>query len=133
MRGQRSTLPAVWAWLAVLAMLLGGVLPALQGRMVQSAGAASTVQVPAEERGGEGSSHETAPAKLRRIAPPPAPSQPPTVIPVSALLAEPWLASFPLLAAAPVLRGDWPRAEPHTPLAERPGRRVQRGQAPPLG
>ncbi|KIS39754.1 hypothetical protein WJ66_00214, partial [Stenotrophomonas maltophilia WJ66] len=62
MRGQRPALASLLAWVAMLALLLG-TLP-----LLPHPATAATVQVPLEERGGEGPLQEEAPAKLRRCA-----------------------------------------------------------------
>lgn len=130
MRGQRATLSGFWVWLAMAALLLGG-LPALHGRSGEHPVAAS-LQQPLEERGGEGSAHEQGPAKLRRSAAPPArtlPAPPPCAPALLAL--DLLLESFPVTLAAPLPGNDGLQTASHPRWAERPGRRVQRGQAPP--
>lgn len=128
MRGQRPTLAVVLAWLSVLVLVLG-TLPALGQGGLRLAGPVQ--QAPLEEGGGEGRLAEPGPAKLRRQAPMPAPA------PAAPSLArlDAWLdcdvdLMHSMLAAASV-RPDWPLATPDTPWADAPGRRQQRGQAPP--
>ncbi|MGF6418708.1 hypothetical protein ABH900_002191 [Stenotrophomonas sp. AN71] len=127
MRGQRPALASLLAWVAMLALLLG-TLP-----LLPHPATAMTVQVPLEERGGEGPLQEEAPAKLRRSSSAPVKvterARPP-------LLASQWLRTeLDLVPTAPAMAGmrpDWPLAAPDTPWADAPGRRQQRGQAPPL-
>jgi hypothetical protein len=126
MRGQRPALASLLAWVAMLALLLG-TLP-----LLPQAQAGMAVQVPLEERGGEGpcrKKHRPAPLRLRsgeaaeKARPP-------------LLLASQWLRTelelVPATPAMPGVRPDWPLAAPDTPWADAPGRRQQRGQAPPL-
>ncbi len=126
MRGQRPALASLLAWVAMLALLLG-TLPLLSHGQ-----AGMAVQMPLEERGGEAPLQEEAPAKLRRGASTPvkATENPPL------LLASQWLRTeldlVPATPAMPGVRPDWPLATPDTPWADAPGRRQQRGQAPPL-
>ncbi len=127
MRGQRPALASLLAWVAMLALLLG-TLP-----LLPHPATAMTLQMPLEERGGEGPFQEEAPAKLRRCASAPvkaAEKAPPL------LLASQWLRTerelVPATPAMPGVRPDWPLAAPDTPWADAPGRRQQRGQAPPL-
>lgn len=127
MRGQRPALASLLAWVAMLALLLG-TLPLLP---LGQAGMA--VQMPLEERGGEGAQEE-APAKLRRCPAAPVKSADKARPPL--LLASQWLRTeLDLVPATPAMHGvrpDWPLAAPDTPWADAPGRRQQRGQAPPL-
>ena len=127
MRGQRPALASLLAWVAMLALLLG-TLPLLPHGQ-----AGMAVQMPLEERGGEGALQEEAPAKLRRCAATP---QKTTDTSPPLLLARQWLHSelqlIPTAPAHAVAQTDWPLAAPDTPWADAPGRRQQRGQAPPL-
>ncbi|AWH31153.1 MULTISPECIES: hypothetical protein [Stenotrophomonas] len=129
MRGRRPALASLLAWIAMLALLLG-TLPLLP---VAHAGLAQAQQQPLEERGGERGAHEEAPAKLRRCAAAP---QKTTDTAPPLLLARQWLHSelqlIPTAPAHAVAQPDWPLAAPDTPWADAPGRRQQRGQAPPL-
>lgn len=126
MRGQRPALATVLAWLALLSMLVTG-LPLL-GHARNAA--ATTLQQPAEERRG-GELAEESPAKLRRVASarPAAQAerdpQPAPVESFDALMAT--VADLPPHALPAI--GSVPAA----PLPAAPGRRVQRGQAPPQG
>ncbi|WP_303638220.1 hypothetical protein [Stenotrophomonas tuberculopleuritidis] len=130
MRGRRPALASLLAWVAMLGLLLG-TLPLLP---MAHTGSIQAVQPPLEERGGERPVHEEAPAKLRRCASTPckAPHAPPPPL----LLASHWLRSeLDLIPTAPApcgARPDWPLAAPDMPWADAPGRRQQRGQAPPL-
>ncbi|PZS51297.1 hypothetical protein A7X61_18680 [Stenotrophomonas maltophilia] len=127
MRGQRPALASLLAWVAMLALLLG-TLPLLPHGQ-----AGMAVQMPLEERGGE-ALQEEAPAKLRRCAAAPVKSAEKARPPL--LLASQWLRTelelIPATPAMPGVRPDWPLAAPDTPWADAPGRRQQRGQAPPL-
>ncbi len=127
MRGQRPALASLLAWVAMLALLLG-TLPLLPHGQ-----AGMAVQMPLEERGGE-ALQEEAPAKLRRCAAAPVKSAEKARPPL--LLASQWLRTeLELVPATPGMAGvrpDWPLAAPDTPWADAPGRRQQRGQAPPL-
>lgn len=127
MRGQRPALASLLAWVAMLALLLG-TLPLLPHGQ-----AGMAVQMPLEERGGE-ALQEEAPAKLRRCAAAPVKSAEKARPPL--LLASQWLRTelelAPATPAMPGVRPDWPLAAPDTPWADAPGRRQQRGQAPPL-
>lgn len=111
----------------MLALLLG-TLPLLPHGQ-----AGMAVQMPLEERGGE-ALQEEAPAKLRRCAAAPVKSAEKARPPL--LLASQWLRTelelVPATPAMPGVRPDWPLAAPDTPWADAPGRRQQRGQAPPL-
>lgn len=129
MRGQRPALASLLAWVAMLALLLGA-LP-----LLPQAQAGMAVQMPLEERGGQGTLLEEAPAKLRRCAAAPVKSAEKARPPL--LLASQWLRTelelVPATPAMPGVRPDWPLAAPDTPWADdAPGRRQQRGQAPPL-
>ncbi|WP_414493578.1 hypothetical protein [Stenotrophomonas maltophilia] len=128
MRGQRPALASLLAWVAMLALLLG-TLP-----LLPHPATATTVQMPLEERGGEGPLQEEAPAKLRRCASTPVKAAEKARPPL--LLASQWLRTelelVPATPAMPGVRPDWPLAAPDTPWADAPGRRQQRGQAPPL-
>ncbi|MDA5339369.1 hypothetical protein LRM36_13185 [Stenotrophomonas maltophilia] len=128
MRGQRRALASLLAWVAMLALLLGA-LP-----LLPQAQAGMAVQMPLEERGGQGTLLEEAPAKLRRCAAAPVKSAEKARTPL--LLASQWLRTelelVPATPAMPGVRPDWPLAAPDTPWAAAPGRRQQRGQAPPL-
>ncbi|HDS1511122.1 hypothetical protein I5U67_12340 [Stenotrophomonas maltophilia] len=128
MRGQRPALASLLAWVAMLALLLG-TLPLLPHTT-----AAVTLQVPLEERGGESPLQEEAPAKVRRCASAPVKSAEKAHPPL--LLASQWLRTelelVPATPAMPGVRPDWPLAAPDMPWADAPGRRQQRGQAPPL-
>lgn len=126
MRGRRPALASLLAWVAMLTLLLG-TLPLLPGTH-----AAATQAL--EERGGEGPLQEEAPAKLRRCASAPAKSTDKPAPPL--LLASHWLRTeldlVPSASAPSSARSHWPLAAPDMPWADAPGRRQQRGQAPPL-
>ncbi|PZT03878.1 hypothetical protein [Stenotrophomonas maltophilia] len=128
MRGQRPAPASLLAWVAMLALLLG-TLPLLPHGQ-----AGMAVQMPLEERGGEAPVQEEAPAKLRRGASTPVKATENAHPPL--LLASQWLRTeLDLVPATPAMtdvRPDWPLATPDTPWADAPGRRQQRGQAPPL-
>ena len=128
MRGQRPALASLLAWVATLALLLG-TLP-----LLPQAQAGMAMQMPLEERGGESPLQEEAPAKLRRCASTPVKAAEQAHPPL--LLASHWLRTelelVPATPAMPGVRLDWPLAAPDTPWADAPGRRQQRGQAPPL-
>jgi hypothetical protein len=131
MRGQRPALASLLAWAAMLALLLGA-LPLLP--LAHAGGAAQALQVPLEKHGGDGPVQEEAPAKLRRCACTPTRPSGTPVPPL--LLVSQWLRTelelVPATPAMPGVRPDWPLAAPDTPWADAPGRRQQRGQAPPL-
>ncbi|WP_282298534.1 hypothetical protein [Stenotrophomonas sp. PS02289] len=124
MRGQRPALATVLAWLALLSMLVAG-LPLL-GHAPNAA--ATALQQPTEDRRG-GELAEESPAKLRRAASTRAIAQaerephPPTVESFDALIAS--LADLPPHVVPAI------DSAPAAPLPAAPGRRVQRGQAPP--
>lgn len=126
MRGQRPALATVLAWLALLSMLVAG-LPML-GHAPNAA--ATTLQQPAEDRRG-GELAEESPAKLRRAASTQATAQaerdpqPAPVESFDALIAT--LADLPPQVVPAI------DSAPAAPLPAAPGRRVQRGQAPPQG
>ncbi|MEX0181852.1 MULTISPECIES: hypothetical protein [unclassified Stenotrophomonas] len=130
MRGRRPALASLLAWVAMLTLLLG-TLPLLPGA---HAAATQALQQPLEERGGEGPLQEEAPAKLRRCASAPAKSTDKPAPPL--LLASHWLRTeldlVPSASAPSSARSHWPLAAPDMPWADAPGRRQQRGQAPPL-
>ncbi|HDS1454717.1 TPA: hypothetical protein QEK63_003406, partial [Stenotrophomonas maltophilia] len=104
MRGQRPALASLLAWVAMLALLLG-TLPLLPHGQ-----AGMAVQMPLEERGGEGALQEEAPAKLRRCAAAPVKSAEKARPPL--LLASQWLRTelelIPATPAMPGVRPDWP-------------------------
>ncbi len=132
MRGHRPALASLLAWVAMLALLLG-TLPLLPHDAADAA--AQAWQQPMEGRGGEVPVEEDAPAKLRRCVCTPtkaADKSPPPPL----LLASQWLRSgldlLPLAPANAGVRPHWPLAAPDMPWADAPGRRKQRGQAPPL-
>lgn len=137
MRGRRPALASLLAWVAMLTLLLGtlplllGTLPLLPGA---HAAATQALQQPLEERGGEGPLQEEAPAKLRRCASAPAKSTDKPAPPL--LLASHWLRTeldlVPSASAPSNARSHWPLAAPDMPWTDAPGRRQQRGQAPPL-
>lgn len=132
MRGQRPALSSLLAWIAVLALLMGSL--AVLAPTMGPGTATALPQLPLEERGGgEDSLHEEAPAKLRRAtvqaqrtddaAPPLAVMRP--AITVWKLIIRP--------QQEPArLTGCWSDASPRPPRDDAPGRRQQRGQAPPL-
>ncbi|GAB3056935.1 hypothetical protein [Stenotrophomonas tumulicola] len=133
MRGQRPALASLLAWVAMLALLLGS-LPLLAPSSDGHA-ASALLQSPLEERGGggEGSLHEQAPAKLRRVAlkadVPLQASMPDTaLVPLAAC----WVALAQPAAGIDFQSRDWRDASMQPPRADPPGRRQQRGQAPPL-
>lgn len=78
---------------------------------------------------------EDAPAKLRRCVCTPAKAVEKTP-PAPLLLASQWLRReldlIPLAPANAGVRPHWPLAAPDMPWTDAPGRRQQRGQAPPL-
>lgn len=132
MRGQRPALSSLLAWIAVLALLMGSL--AVLAPTMEPGTATALPQLPLEERGGgEDSLHEEAPAKLRRATvqaqrtddalPPLAVMRP--AITVWKLIIRP--------QQEPArLTGCWSDASPRPPRDDAPGRRQQRGQAPPL-
>jgi len=130
MRGRRPALASLLAWVAMLALLLGTLplLPAAHAAPPQA------LQQPLEDRGGEAPLQEEAPAKLRRSSCTPTPASAKPAAPL--LLASQWLHSelnlVPTAPASTGVRPGWPLAAPDTPWADAPGRRQQRGQAPPL-
>lgn len=134
MRGRRPAVASLLAWVAMLALLLGALplLPLLPHG--QADAAAQAWQQPMEGRGGEVPVEEDAPAKLRRCASVPVKTA--DKAPAPLLLASHWLRSeldlVPLAPANTGVRPHWPLAAPDTPWADAPGRRQQRGQAPPL-
>jgi len=131
MRGQRPALASLLAWVAMLVLLLG-TLPLLP--QAHASAPVQALQVPLEERGGEAPLQEEGPAKLRRTTSAPVKSAEKAHPPL--LLASHWLRTeLELVPATPATSGvrlDWPLAAPDTPWADAPGRRQQRGQAPPL-
>ena len=100
MRGQRPALASLLAWVAMLALLLG-TLP-----LLPHPATAMTLQMPLEERGGEGPLQEEAPAKLRRCASAPvkaaekAPAKVPAKVPAKASSEAPAKAAAKRPAAA---------------------------------
>jgi len=130
MRGQRSALASVLAWLALLSMLFTG-LPVLERTL--PGGAARVLHLPAEERpagGGDTAAQEESPAKPRRMAgtraaTAPLPPQPHPLASLDALMA--------MQVALPPRVSPAIDSAPATPLPAAPGLRVQRGQAPPQG
>ena len=98
MRGQRPALASLLAWVAMLALLLGA-LP-----LLPQAQAGMAVQMPLEERGGQGTLLEEAPAKLRRCAAAPVKSAEKARTPL--LLASQWLRTeLELVPATPAMPG----------------------------
>ena len=101
MRGQRPALASLLAWVAMLALLLGA-LP-----LLPQAQAGMAVQMPLEERGGQGTLLEEAPAKLRRCAAAPVKSAEKARPPL--LLASQWLRTeLELVPATPAMPGVRP-------------------------
>ncbi len=132
MRGQRPALSSLLAWIVVLVVLMGSLAV-----LAPAAGAGTGTalpQLPLEERGGgEGSQHELAPAKLRRAvlqagqaddAPCPATA--------AYAMATTWKRLIRQRPASHLLPDGWADASPRPPRDDAPGRRLQRGQAPPL-
>jgi len=138
MRGQRPTLASLLAWVALMALVLGS-LPMLSSTVTDPVPSAM-LQIPVEERGGgEVPLHEQAPAKLRRASlSSPAPTAEATATRRS--FAACWSAALPgnrtMLARVPLaaadVRGQRRHASAQPPRTDAPGRRQQRGQAPPL-
>ena len=134
MRGQRPALASLLAWVAVLALLLGSLPLVALTAAPHGPSAVLQAPLPVEERGGgELPLHEQAPAKLRRASlADEAPAAETTPNPAAAIAMLGWT----LLAHAPTdaadVSRDWRHASTQPPRADAPGRRQQRGQAPPL-
>ena len=129
MRGQRPALSGLLLWIALLIVMLGA-LP-----LVPVSGPAEAQvtlqQRETEDRGGELPLDEQAPVKLRRTAlHAPVRNGPPQR---NALLAAAPSSSVLTLPATrlSLAANDWPLVRPAPPSADAPGRRQQRGQAPP--
>ncbi len=131
MRCQRPALSSLLAWIAVLALLMGSLAV-----LAPAAGAGAAVAMPPlplEERGGgEDSLHEQGPAKLRRAVlqtgrTDDAPSRPMVV----AALATTWKQLIRQQPEPAHRSSDWADTGPRPPRDDAPGRRQQRGQAPP--
>lgn len=135
MRGQRPALAGLLAWVAMLALLLGS-LPLLiaPGADPHAPSAMLQAPLPVEERGGgDVPLHEQVPAKLRRTSlTDQTPAAQTTPGPAAAIAVLGWT----LLAHTPADTADrsrdWRHASAQPPRADAPGRRQQRGQAPPL-
>jgi len=129
MRGQRPAVSGLVLWVALVVMMLGA-LP-----MVTASSAAegpATVQSrEGDERGGELALHEQAPAKLRRTTlHVPAPIESTQL--GARLSAASCCAALLLPATRPSLQpNDWLALKASPPTSDAPGRRQQRGQAPP--
>ncbi|WP_342450408.1 hypothetical protein [Stenotrophomonas sp. CFBP 13724] len=134
MRGQRPALASLLAWVAMLALLLGSLPLLTLSTDPHAPSAVLQAPLPLEERGGgELSLHEQAPAKLRRVSlgeDAPTTHATPDTAYTFALLGWMRLAHAPS-DSADVSR-DWRHASARPPRADAPGRRQQRGQAPPL-
>jgi len=133
MRGQRPTPPVLLAWLVLLALLLVSV-PALHSHADDGgfSAASMSLPLPSGDGSGEDRPQEPEPAKLRRA--PAAPTREDTAaVDGPALLVNGHWSELALLAVLvkPVPATVWPRASAGFSAQERPGRRVQRGQAPP--
>ncbi|WP_349984645.1 hypothetical protein ABRP17_013280 [Stenotrophomonas sp. WHRI 8082] len=131
MRGQRPALASLLAWVAMLALLLGSLAVVSHESVVDVPSA--LLQMPVEERGGgELPLHESAPAKLRRTAlAAEAPRSAPTTATEAGCLRG-WTILIAAAIAAPADSRDWRHASAQPRRADAPGRRQQRGQAPPL-
>ncbi|MBJ7515033.1 MAG: hypothetical protein JHC82_01885 [Stenotrophomonas sp.] len=134
MRGQRPALASLLAWVAMLALLLGSLPLLAPSADPHAPSAVLQAPLPVEERGGgELPLHEQAPAKLRRASladEAPAAETPPNPAAAIAMLGWTLLAHAPTDAAD--RSRDWRHASAQPPRADAPGRRQQRGQAPPL-
>lgn len=134
MRGQRPALASLLAWVAMLALLLGSLPLLAPSADPHAASAVLQAPLPVEERGGgDLPLHEQAPAKLRRVSlAEEAPAAQTTPDRTGAIAVLGWT----LLAHTPTDAADrcreWRRASAQPPRADAPGRRQQRGQAPPL-
>ncbi len=131
MRGQRPALASLLAWVAMLALLLGS-LAVVSHEGVADAPSA-LLHMPSEERGGgELPLHESAPAKLRRAAlATEAPRSAPAPATQTSFLRG-WTILIAAAIAAPADSRDWRDASAQPRRTDAPGRRQQRGQAPPL-
>ena len=131
MRGQRPALASLLAWVAMLALLLGSLAVVSHGSVADAPSA--LLQMPLEERGGgELPLHEQAPAKLRRAAlATEAPRSAPTPATEAGCLRG-WTVLIVSSIAPPADSRDWRDASAQPRRADAPGRRQQRGQAPPL-
>lgn len=133
MRGQRPTPAVLLAWLVLLALLLVSV-PALHSPSDDRgfSAASMSLPVPSGEGSGDDRPQEPEPAKLRRAPSAPAREDTAALDGPALLVNGHWsdLALFAVLVE-PVPATAWPRASAGFSAQERPGRRVQRGQAPP--
>lgn len=131
MRSQRPALASLLAWIAVLCLVLG-TLPMASQPLADMA--PSLLHLPAEQGDGEDALHRQAPAKLRRVliqAEPGGATQPPANT-TAALAFMPAALDF---ASAPITAPMAPRGyetDHRVAHEDTPGRRQQRGQAPPL-
>lgn len=132
LRGQRPALAGLLLWVALLAVLLAAaplMLPAPAAGLPTAA-----LQMPLEERGGgDVPPHEQAPMKLRRLL---LRTAVPSIDTLQGHAAAPacpaWtLVVLPAARFMPIAT-DWPTAGTVPPRTDAPGRRQQRGQAPPL-
>ncbi|WP_312682416.1 hypothetical protein [Stenotrophomonas chelatiphaga] len=134
MRGQRPALASLLAWVALLGLLLGSLALLAPSADPLAPSALLQAPLPVEERGGgEVPLHEQAPAKLRRASlADEAPAAQTAPDPGAAIAVFGWtlLAHTPTDTADP--SRDWRHASAQPPRADAPGRRQQRGQAPPL-
>ena len=134
MRGQRPALASLLAWVAMLAMLLGSLPLLAPSADPHAPSALLQAPLPVEDRGGgELPLYEQAPAKLRRASladEAPAAQTTPDRTGAIAVLGWTVLARTPSDAAE--RSHDWRHASAQPPRADAPGRRQQRGQAPPL-
>ena len=134
MRGQRPALASLLAWVAMLAMLLGSLPLLAPSADPHAPSALLQAPLPVEERGGgDLPLYEQAPAKLRRVSlgeDAPAADAEPVAADAIAVLGWTLLAHAPIDAAD--RSRDWRHASAQPPRADAPGRRQQRGQAPPL-
>lgn len=134
MRGQRPALANLLAWVAMLTLLLGALPLLVPGTDPHAPSAMLQAPLAWDERGdGDVPLHEHAPAKLRRTSriddAAEADATPNTAAAAVVL-------SWTLLAHAPICSPDGSHggcpASAQPPCADAPGRRQQRGQAPPL-
>ncbi|NIJ68747.1 hypothetical protein [Xanthomonas sp. 60] len=129
MRGRQPALSGLLLWVVLAAMTLVA-LP----RVTATSAAEGEVTLQhrqSEDRGGELPLHEPAPVKLRRTALQ-VPSRPDARQPAALLAAAPCWTALMLPAARRVLKAnDWPTVQSAPPTRDAPGRRQQRGQAPP--
>lgn len=129
MRGRQPALSCLLLWVVLAALTLVALPRVTAASAVE--GEVTLQHSQSEDRGGELPLHEPAPVKLRRTAlqvPPRRDAMQPAVL----LAAAPCWTALVLPAALPALQAnDWPSVQSAPPTGEAPGRRQQRGQAPP--